>query len=209
MSEPGDSGDGARKRLGAVLAIVGVIAAAIVVALGTGAVTLPGAQDGSDSAQTSAQASVAARQIAANEQWASAACTSILNWKNEIHRDEAGLSFSLDALPRIEDAVAVSARTLAELDKLGLPPAVQTAQERAEIDQFRAEIESRVRGLETAAGSVASGNLAAIGTLLDDLENAKGLEAQIVGGLRRIVPVDLGLSLVETGACRQLVGITI
>ena len=63
--------------------------------------------------------------------------------------------------------------------------------------------------LEGAAGSVASGNLAAIGTLLGDLESDKVLPGQISSELQHVVSVDLGLSVAETRACRQLVGIPI
>jgi hypothetical protein len=182
------------------LAVVGVL-----IALATGAIGLPGAQDSS----TSAQSAVSASEMAANEQWASAACTDILNWKNEIQRDEKGLTLSLGALTRIEDAIARSTRTLSELGKLGLPPALETPQARAEIDQLRSDLESRVQNIEAAASSVANGNLAAIATLIGDLQNDKGLGTQLVTELRRDLPVDLGLSLIETRPCRQLVGIQI
>ena len=98
---------------------------------------------------------------------------------------------------------------MTQLDKLGLPPGAQTSQARAELNQLRSDIESHLRDIEGAATSVAGGNLAAIGTLVTDLENDKVLGSQITGELRRFVSVDLGLSLVETRACRQLVGIPI
>jgi hypothetical protein len=197
------------KRLGRVLLIMGGIAAAVLVALSTGAITLPGARDSTQSTRTSAQASLAAKRMAANQQWASATCTNILDWKNEIQRDGTNLNLGFGVLARIQDAIAATTRMSNEVNKLGLPPAAQTAQARAETGQLRSDIQSRVHNIEGSAGSVASGNLAAIGTLLSDLENDTVVGTQIVTELRHVLSVDLGLSLVETPACRQLVGIAI
>ncbi len=213
MPEPHNgpaSPDTVGKRVGRVLLTMGGIAAvAVLVAVSTGAISLPGARDNPQNAETSAQAAVAAERMAANQRWASAMCTNILDWKNEIQRDEAGLGLSFGALARIQDAITTTSSTLNELSKLGLPPAAQTGQARTETDQLRSDIESRLHNIEGAAGSVASGNLAAIGTLLSDLETDKAVGTQVVSELRHVVSVDLGLSLVETGACRQLVGIHI
>ena len=195
--------------LARVLMIMGGIAAAGVVAFGTGAITLPGAQDGAQNAQTSAGASLAAQRMAADQQWASATCTNILDWKTELQRDATSLDLSFGPLARIEDAISATTRMSNEAHTLGLPPAAQAGRTRAEIDQLRSDIDSRVRTIEGAAGSVASGNLTAIGSLLGDLESSTTVGPQIVGQLRRVVSVDLGLSLVETRACRRLVGIPI
>jgi hypothetical protein len=180
-----------------------------VAAVSTGAITLPGTQDSTQKPQTGAQASRAATQMAADQRWAAATCTNILDWKNEIHHDATSLSLGFGPLARIKDAIAATTRMSNEVGRLGLPPAAQTAQARAEIDQLRSDIESRVHSIEGTAGSVASGNLAAIGALLSDLENETVMGTPIVNELRHVVSVDLGLSLVETRACRQLVGIPI
>jgi hypothetical protein len=197
------------RRVFRVFLIMAGIVAAVLVPVSTGAITLPWTKHSTRSDQASAQASLAAERTAANQQWASAMCTNILDWKTEIQRDATSLNLGFGAPARILDAIATTTRTLNELNKLGLPPAAQTAQARAEADQLRSEIESRVKNLRDAAGSVASGNLAAVGTLLSDLENDKAVGTQIVNELRHVVSVDLGLSLVETRACRQLVGIPI
>ena len=187
---------------------IGGIAAAVVLAFAVGAISFPWNHHGSEKA-AHAQASLAAQRTAANKEWASATCTNILNWKNEIQRDGTSLNFGLGVSARLKDAVAATGRMLNELGKLGLPPGAQTAQARAEIERLRSDVESRVRNLKGAADSVASGNLAAIGTLVTDLENDKSIGTQIAGELRHVVSVDLGLSLAETGACRELVGIPI
>jgi hypothetical protein len=199
----------AGKRLGRVLLIMGAIGAVVVVEVGTGAITVPGAQDSTQGTQTGAQASRAAKQMAADQQWASATCTNILDWKNEVRRDATSLNLGFGVLARIQDAIAATTRMSNEVNRLGLPPGGQTAQAQAEIDQLRSDIESRVHNIEGAAGSVASGNLAAIGALLSDLENDTVVGTSIANELRHVVSVDLGLSLVETRACRQLVGIPI
>ena len=197
------------RRLGRALLILGAIAAVVAVEVGTGAVTVPGTQDSAQSTQTSAQASLAAQRMAANQQWASATCTNVLHWKNEIRRDATSLNFGFGAVARIQDAISATTRMMSEINKLGLPPAAQTTQARAEIDQLRSDIESRVHNIEGAAGSVADGNLGAIGALLSDLQTDTVVGTQIVNELRHVVSVDLGLSLIETRACRQLVGIPI
>jgi hypothetical protein len=197
-----------RKTLGRVLPIIGGIGAAVLVAVSTGVITVPGAQDSTQSTQTNAEASLAAKQRAANQLWASATCTNILDWKNHMQRDATSLDLGLGALARIQDAIAATTRMQNELNKLGLPPAAQTAKARAEINQLRSTIASRIRNIQGAAGSLASGNLAAIGTLISTL-NDTIVGPQIVNELRHVVSVDLGLSLVETRACRQLVGIPI
>lgn len=196
-------------RRGLVLLLVGGVAAAVAVAVITGAVTLPGTHDSTQSTQTSDQASLATRESAANRRWASATCTNILAWKNEIRRDSKSLNLSFGSLGRIEDAVAATTHVLDELKKLGLPPAVRTARARAEIEQFRADIESRVHKIEGDVHSVAGGDLAAIGALFSDLEHAKVLGTAIDDELRHVLIADLGLSLVETPACRELAGIPV
>jgi hypothetical protein len=136
-------------------------------------------------------------------------CSNVLDWKNELRRDATSLDLGSGAVARIDDAIAATTRMLNKLEKLGLPPAAQTPQARAEVAQLRSDIESRVHGIETAVGSVASGNLAALGTLFGDLQSDKVMGTQIVSELRHVLSVDLGLSLVETRACRELVGIPI
>lgn len=192
---------------GRVLVVIGGIAAAVVVAVAFGAIPIPGDQNSAQSTQTSAQASPA--DMAANQQWAAATCTNILDWKNELQRDATGVTLGFGALARIQDAIAATTRMSDEVTTLGLPPAARTGQARAEIEQLRSDIESRVHNIERAAGSVAGGNLAAIGALLSDLEDGTAVGTQIVNELRPVVSVDLGLSIVETPACRQLVGISI
>jgi hypothetical protein len=194
---------------GRVLASIGAVAAGVSVAIITGAITVPGAADSTPSVQSSAQASLAAQRMAADQQWASSTCANILNWKNEIHHDVTSLDLGFGALTRIQDAIAATTRMSNEVNTLGLPPTAQTAQARAEIDQLRSDIRSRVHTIEGAAGRVASGNLLAIGALLSDVEKDTVVGTPIVNELRHVVSVDLGLSLVETRACRQLVGIPI
>ncbi len=191
-----------------MLLVMASIVGAVTVAISTGAVKVPGLSGGSGKTQPSEQAALAAQRTAAAEQWASATCTSILAWKNEIQRDGTSLNLGLGPSARVHDAIAASTRLLSELDKLGLPPGA-SPRARAELAQLRADIASRLSSLEGAAGSVAGGNLAAIGTLLGDLESDKVLPGQIAGELQHVVSVDLGLSVAETRACRQLVGIPI
>lgn len=182
--------------------ILGALAAAIAVALGTGALKLPA----SGNAKVSAQQAAAAKQIAANQQWASATCSTVLGWKNEIQRDMHGLTLSLSAIPRVQDAIGATTRVVGSIEKLGLPPALQSATGRAELDLLRSDVQSHVQGLESAAGSVAGGNPGAIGTLLSDLGNAPSMGGQIVGHLREIAS-ELGVSLASSPSCRQLAGL--
>jgi hypothetical protein len=196
-------------RLRRAVQIVGGIAGAVVVAFSFGAIPLPGAQDGTPSTPTTIQVSRAARRTAADQQWALATCTNILDWKNAVHRDATSLNFGFGALARVQDAIAATTRLASEVNRLGLPPGAQTAQGRAGIDQLRSNIESRTRDIQGAASSVANGNLGAIGALLSDLENDAALGTSVVNALRHVVSVDLGLSIVETRACRQLAGIPI
>ena len=85
---------------------------------------------------------------------------------------------------------------------------MRTAQARAEIQRFRADVAARVRKIQGDVHSVAGGNLAAIGTLVGDLRNAKVLGTEI-GNELRVVFADLGLSLAATPACQRLVGIAV
>lgn len=196
------------KRLGQVLlAIIGV-GGAFVVAVSLGAITLPGTHSGTQSAQARNLVSPAARRLAANEQWASAACTSILGWKNEIQRDAANLDLGLGALPRIQGAITATTRMLNKLDKLGLPPSMQSGQARADVERLRTDLRARVREIEDDARGVASGNIPAIVTLLSDLKNDRAVAPQMVDRLRQIVSVDLGLPAVQIRPCQQLVGVS-
>jgi len=196
-------------RLARVLLVVAGVAAAVTVAVSTGAVKIPGLPAGTQNAQASDHAALAAQRTAEDKQWASATCTNILDWKNEIQRDGTSLNLLFGPGARIQDAISATTRLVSELDKLGLPPGAQTAQARAELNQLRSDIESHLGDIEGAASSIAGGNLAAIGTLVNDLKNDKALGTQIAGQMRHIASVDLGLSLVETRACRQLAGIPI
>jgi hypothetical protein len=200
-------------RLARVTLVVCAVVAAATVAISTGAVRIPrlsggskSAQASDKSAQASDQAALAAQRTAADKQWASSTCTNILDWKNEIHRDGTSLDLGFGPAARVKDAIAATTRLLSQLDKLGLPPGAQTAQARAELNQLRTDLTSHLRDLEGAASSVAGGNLAAIGTLVTDLENDKAFGTQIADELGNVVSVDLGLSLVETRPCRQLAG---
>jgi hypothetical protein len=193
----------------ALVLMMGGAAAGLLVAVAAALITLVGAAGGTPAAQATAQASLAAQRATANRQWASSACTNILNWKDELHRDGTSLGLGLNPLTRVQDAIATTTRLLNRLDALGLPPSAQTPEGRAETAQLRADVEPRLRALESAAGSVAAGNLAAIGTLISDLGADSAVGTEVVTGLRHLLSVDLGLSLVETRACRQLVGIPV
>jgi hypothetical protein len=196
-------------RFGRVALVMGGIAAAVVVALSTGLVTIPGLGKRARSTNAGAQAALAADRMALTRQWASATCTNILGWKNAIHRDVTDLNLGFGLSARVHDAVGATNRMLNQLDAAGLPPTPQAANARAEIERLRSDIESRARNLEAAASSVGSGNLAAIGTLLSDLKADQKVGTGLAGELRHVVSVDLGLSLAETRSCRQLVGIPI
>ena len=196
------------KRLGRVLlAIIGVVGA-FAVAVSVGVIRLPGAHSGAQSAQARALVSPAAKRSAATMQWASATCTSILGWKNELERDAANLDLGLGALPRIQDAITATTSMLNKIGKLGLPPSVQNGQARADAERLRTDLQRRVRQLEDDARGVASGNIPAIATLLSDLKNDRAVGPQMVDRLRQIVSVDLGLSVVQIRACQQLIGIS-
>lgn len=186
------------------------VAAIALVLVSTGVVPIPGLPGGSAQAKTGGgSTSLAADRLAADRQWATATCTNLLAWKAEIERDGTSLNLSLGAVARVKDAIAATNRALDQLDRLGLPPSAQSASAQAEVEQLRSDIESRLHNLDSAAGSVVSGNLGAIGTLLGDLQSDSGMGSTITAELRQVVSVDLGLSLAETKACRQLAGIPI
>lgn len=210
MFAHGDNGDpSVGWRLARVLLVMGGVIAAVTVAISSGAVKIPGLSGGSQNAQASDQPTLAAQRTAADKQWASATCTSILNWKNEIQHDGTSLNLGFGPGARIKDAIGATTRLVSQLDKLGVPPGGQTSQAQAELNQLRSNITSHLRELEGTATSISGGNLAAIGTLVTDLQNDKVLGTQVARELRHVVTVDLGLSLVETRACRQLAGIPI
>lgn len=198
-------------RVRAALLTAGIAA---VGAAACGVVSLPGSRTGSHArtsshAPTSSAAGLAAQREAADRQWATATCANILAWKNEIRRDGTSLNPGLGPLARIKQSITATDRLLDTMDKLGAPPTARNAQARIETEQLRSNIESRLNSLEHAAGSVASGNILAIGTLVSELAHDKVLGSQIASELRRVVSVDLGVSLAETRMCRQLVGVPI
>jgi hypothetical protein len=188
-----------------LLAVSGV-AFALVLAVSFGAISLPGTNAGPQSADASDLASLAAKRTAADKRWASSACTSVLNWKKEITHDATSLNLGFGAMPRIKDAIAATNRLVDRLDTLGLPPSAQIGHGQADLARLRADLSARVAQVEADANRVTSGNLAAIGSLLSDLENDRAVAPQLAQELRHVVSVDLGLSLAETQACRQLVG---
>lgn len=182
--------------------ILGALGAVAAVALSSGAAK----PSGGSNAQAGGQQAAAARQMAANQQWASSACSTMVVWKNEVQRDLHGLTLSFSAIPRVEDAIGATTRMVTSTQKLGVPPALQGAQGRAQLDQLRTDVQSRLLGIKSAISSVASGNFGAIGTLLSDLKNAPSMEGQVVGQLRGVAS-ELGVSLASSPSCRQLVGV--
>ena len=200
-----DGPDGVKKTSAATWIGRGLLitVAAALVAISTGAISLPFA---SSATKSGVGVALAADRSAADQRWASSLCTNVLDWKNELKRDGTSLDLGFGAVARIQDAIAATNRMLSQLSGLGLPPGAQSGQARAQTIQLRAELESRLRKIEGVAGSVASGDFGAIGTLVSDLESDTGLGKQLRNELGHVVSVDLGLSLVETRACRQLVG---
>jgi hypothetical protein len=196
------------RRLDQALVAAGGLAIAALLAVSLGAITIPGINTGAQTAQASQSAALAAQRTAANRQWASTACTTVLNWKNELKRDTS-LKFGFSALPRVQDAIAATTRMLKQLDTLGPPPSAQTGQARADVARLRSELEARVHEIQSDAQRVTSGDLLAIGALVSDLEHDRTMASQLGKEVRQVVSVDLGLSLLETRACRQLVGIPI
>jgi hypothetical protein len=189
-----------------VVLVMAAIAAGVAGAVASGAISLPGRGTGSH-AEASTEPGLAAQRQAADRQWATAACTNILDWKKEIQRDDTTLDSGTGLSARIKDAITATDRLFNELDKAGLPPTAQNAKAQAEIEQLRSDVESRLHALQGSATSVANGEVWAIGTLVSDLANDRVLGTQIANELRHVVSVDLGLSLAETRTCRQLVGI--
>jgi hypothetical protein len=188
-----------------LLVMVGVVATGVV-AVSAGVIRLPLLHHSGQRTQTT---TLAAQRSAANREWASAFCTNVMDWKKAIERDGTSLNPSLGPVARIKDATAATTRMLGKLDKLGLPPAGGTPQSRAEANHLRSVLRSRARKLQADANSVAGGNLAAIGSLVTDLNNDKAMSTEISSELQRVVSVDLGLSLAQTSTCRHLVGIPI
>ena len=195
------------KRVDWVLLAGSVAGVAVVLAASLGLFTLPGTHAGSQSAQASDAASVAAQRMAATKRWASTACASVLDWKDEINHDATSLNLGLGAMPRIQDAITATTRMLKEMDTLGLPPSARSGQARTDLERLRSDLDARVRTIKGDAHRVTSGNLTAIPALLSDLNSDRATVPQLAGALRRVVSVDLGLSLAETRACRQLAGI--
>ncbi len=189
--------------------IMAGIAIAVLVAVIATAVILPGAEDTARGNQTTAQQTLAAARIAADKQWAAATCSNILDWKNAIHHDLTNLDLGFGAPARIRDAVDATTRMLDRLDKLGLPQDSGQGPATADAQQLRTELQTRLRDIQADAAAVASGNLGAIGRLVTDLSRDKAVAPQISNELRHLLTVDLGISLAETHACRELVGIPI
>jgi len=182
MSAPRDNGEVAIAwRLGRVALVMGsvaaAVAAAIVIAVSTGAIRHPGQRNPGQTTQVSDRDALASQQEAADKQWASSACTTILDWKNDLHHDETSTNLGFGPVARVQNAIAATKSMLGELDKLGLPPGAQGARARADLSQLRSELED------------------------GDMPGS-----QITGELRNLVSVDLGLSMIETRACRELVG---
>jgi hypothetical protein len=191
-------------RLGRVVLVMAAVVGAAVGVVAAGLTPLPSLHGGTRLGV--ADASAAVRPSPADKQWAASTCSNLLEWKNEIRRDGTSLNLGFGAVARVQDAIAATKRMVAQEDRLGLPPGAQGRQAQVDAGRLRAEVQARLSDLQSAAGSVAGGNLAAIGTLIADLKNDQGLGTQLSDQLRHVVSADLGLSLVETGACRQLVG---
>lgn len=133
-------------RLGRVFLVMGGVVAGIVLAVTSGAVTPPGFHHRSQSA-----ASLAAQRTASNRAWASELCTSVVAWKNELHRDATSLNLGFSPAARVRDATAATKRLVHTVEKLGPPPAAGSGEAGAEAQQLRAELQSGARDLEALA----------------------------------------------------------
>ena len=182
MRTPGNNGEVAILwRLSRVALVMTCVVAVLVIALSTGVIKLPDYRGNGTTTPASDRSALAAQQsaqqAAANKRWASSACTTVLDWKNELHRDETSTNLGFGPIARIRDAVAATKNVVGQLDKLGPPPGAPSARAQADLSRLRSELES-----------------------------GKLPGPEIAGELGNVVSVDLGLSLVETRACRELVG---
>lgn len=142
----------------------------------------------------------------ADQQWADTACTSVLDWKNDLHTDETSLNLGFGPLARIDNAITATQRLANKLSTIGLPPTGRTAQARQQFAALGSEVQTQIARVKSAAGQVESGNPLAALAAVENLKADSGLATDVVGAVRHLASVDLGLAVVETSACRRLAG---
>ncbi len=142
----------------------------------------------------------------ADQQWADTACTSVLDWKNDLHNDATSVNLGFGPMARIDNAINSTQRLANELTTNGLPPTGRTAQARRQFAALGGELQTQLARVRSAAGQVESGNPLAALAAVENLKADSGLATDVVGTVRRLASVDLGLAVVETSACRRLAG---
>lgn len=138
--------------------------------------------------------------------WADAACTTVLDWKHGISADETSLHMSFNPLTRIEAAVSQTERLATDLQTIGLPPSARTGAAHERFAQFGNRLQTELGHVRSATSDLESGNPLAAIAAINDVGAISGLASQFAGAIQHSASIDLGLALVETSACRQLVG---
>lgn len=138
--------------------------------------------------------------------WAGAACTNVLDWKNEISADETSLHMSLNPITRIEDAVSQTEALGTKLESIGLPPAARSGPAHEQVAQFGERLRTQLSHVKSATSDLENGNPMAALAAINDISAISGLASGFVGAIQHSASVDLGLAIVETRACRQLFG---
>ena len=155
-------------------------------------------------AYTSASTTASTEQ--ADQQWADTACTSVLDWKHDLHSDETSVDLGFGPLARIDNAITATQRLADELTSLGLPPSGRTAQARRQFAALGSDVQTQITRIKSAAGQVESGNPLAALAAVENLKADSGLATDVAGAVRHLASVDLGLAVIETSACRRLAG---
>jgi len=181
--------------IGAVVLVAALIA--LVVYL-----TGIGASQPASAGQLAASAAAATEQ--ADQHWADTACSTVLRWKDTLHRDETSTDLSFGPIARLENAAAATVHLVDEVSALGLPPGARTVAAHRDFKALADQLVTSSGGLRSVAGQLESGDVAAALGAISDTANAAALATALVHSLQRFVSVDLGLAMIKSGACRDL-----
>ena len=86
----------------------------------------------------------------ADQQWANAACASLLAWQKALHHADSSLNLAYSPSARLNDAVGATTRLAKRLTTLGLPTAQPTGNTTAHATKRPSDLQAQITDLGLA-----------------------------------------------------------
>ena len=133
----------------------------------------------------------------------------MLDWKHQIHHDEASLNPGFGPQARLNDAIGATHRLANQLTRIGLPTTQRPSQAQHHSERLGSDLQAQITKVKTAAKQLESASAESARALFDDLGAQAGSIVALLNDLHQVSLTDLGIAMIDTKSCRQLAGIPI